>query len=217
MTDNGREKPCTSLEELRTAFLNQEAQYFDEQWGRKLRQALELAEAAHSGQTRDDNTPYILHPLRIALSLMQELDVRDAEVLCAALLHDVAEDQERFTPDDIEAEFGGRVGSIVRTLTKPDEPGITREEVNKIYFERLRFADEDCKLVKLADKLDNVRDAINSPDPNKRQRTAEEAKNFYVKELLMTLLDNQRRQIMLGLFNRAIEILTSQTIARDRS
>jgi len=195
MKENMNGKPCIALKELRTTFLNHVAQRFDECSLNKITRALEVAEDAHAGQTRDDDTPYILHPLRIALFLLQELDVYDADIFSAALLHDVAEDQERFTPDYIEAGFGSRVGSIVRTLTKPDEPTKTREEINQVYFERLRDSDEDCKLIKLADKLDNVRDAINSPYPAKQRRTAAEAKDFYLL-LAASLRDTRRQQII---------------------
>jgi len=195
MKENMNGKPCIALKELRTTFLNHVAQRFDECSLNKITRALEVAEDAHAGQTRDDDTPYILHPLRIALFLLQELDVYDADIFSAALLHDVAEDQERFTPDYIEAAFGSRVGSIVRTLTKPDEPTKTREEINQVYFERLRDSDEDCKLIKLADKLDNVRDAINSPYPAKQRRTAAEAKDFYLL-LAASLRDTRRQQII---------------------
>lgn len=111
----------------------------------------------------------------------------------------------------IEAEFGPRVSFIVRTLTKPDASGKTREEVNKVYFERLRHSDEDCKLIKLADKLDNVRDAVNCPYPAKRQRTAAEARNFYLS-LAGSLSNIQHQQIFLDLLNKAIEFLENQTI-----
>jgi (p)ppGpp synthase/HD superfamily hydrolase len=206
MKENMNEKPCVALNNLRSAFLNHVAQRLDERSLTKITHALEVAEDAHAGQTRDDDTPYILHPLRVALSLMRELDIYDTELLCAALLHDVSEDQARFAPDYIEAEFGSRAGFIVRTLTKSNEPGKVREEANKVYFERLRHADEGCKLIKLADKLDNVRDAINCPDPEKRQRTVAEAKDFYLS-LASTLPDTTHREVILKLMNEAITTL----------
>ncbi len=207
MKENMNEKPCVALKELRAAFLNRVVQRFDERSLKKITRALEVAEDAHAGQTRDDDTPYILHPLRIALFLLHEkLDIHDADILCAALLHDVAEDQERFAPDYIEAEFGNRVSSIVRTLTKPSDPDKTREQINEVYFERLRHSDEDCKLIKLADKLDNVRDAVNCPYPTKQRRTAAEAKDFYLS-LAASLRDTRRQRIILKLMNEAIATL----------
>ncbi|MFQ6039707.1 MAG: HD domain-containing protein [Candidatus Poribacteria bacterium] len=210
MKKNTNGKLCVDFKELRAKFLNHIAQRFDGRSWKKIHRALEVAEYAHAGQTRDDDTPYILHPLRIALFLLHEkLDIHDVDILCAALLHDVAEDQERFTPDYIEAEFGTRVSSIVRTLTKPDEPTKTREEINEVYFERLRHSDEDCKLIKLADKLDNVLDAVNCPYPAKQRRTAAEAKDFYLS-LAASLRDKKRKQIILKFMNEAITTLEAR-------
>jgi len=206
MKDNISERLCTNLKELRAKFLNRVAQRFDWASLKKIRRALEVAEDAHAGHTRDDDTPYILHPLRIAFFLLQKLNIHDADILCAAILHDVAEDQERFTLDYIEAEFGARVSSIVRTLTKPSDPAKTRDEINEVYFERLLHSDEDCKLIKLADKLDNVRDAVNCPDSAKQRRTAAEAKDFYLS-LVDSLEDTLRRQIILKFMNEAIATL----------
>ncbi|MBI1926840.1 HD domain-containing protein [Candidatus Poribacteria bacterium] len=212
MRNNSDEKRCNTVKELRATFLNHIAQRFDERSFKPIHRALKLAEDAHAGQTRDDDTPYILHPLRVALSLMQELDGYDAELLCAALLHDVAEDHERFTSDFLEAEFGSRVGSIVRTLTKPKASEKTREQINELYFERLWGSDEDCKLIKLIDKLDNVRDAINCPYPDNRQRTASEAREFYLS-LAESLRDTRHRRIVLNLMNEAIDML-SMSVSR---
>ena len=169
-----------------------------------LVQALMVAKQAHAEQVRDDGTSYIAHPLRVALSLVQEFDVVDPELLCAALLHDAVEDAAHLTAAQIEQDFGPRVGHIVQQLTKPSDPLLARAEVNRIYFGRLAQADEDCKLIKLADKLDNLRDAVNAPDPAKRRRTAEEAQKFYLG-LVQGLEDSLQRQRVLERMNQAID------------
>ena len=169
-----------------------------------LGRALAVARQAHAGQVRDDGTPYIAHPFRVALSLAKEFDVDDPELLCAALLHDAVEDAAHLTAAQIEQDFGPRVGHIVQQLTKPSDPTLGRAEVNRIYFGRLAQADEDCKLVKLADKLDNLRDALNAPDPAKRRRTAEEAQQFYLV-LAQDLEDSFQRQRVLERMNQAVD------------
>lgn len=206
MKHNISGKPCVALDELRSIFLNYIVQRLDARSIKKIRRALAAAEDAHAGQTRDDDTPYILHPLRTAFFLLRELGIYNADILSAALLHDVAEDHERYTSDYIEARFGTRVGSIVCTLTKPSEPAKTREQINEVYFERLRHSDEECRLIKLADKLDNVRDAVNCPYPAKRRRTAAEAKDFYLP-LAASLRDTERQQIISKFMNEAIVTL----------
>lgn len=102
MKDNMSERLCINLEEFRATFKSHCAQHFDEHSLKKLHHALEVAESAHAGHTRDDDTPYVLHSLRIALFLLQELNIRGADILCAALLHDASEDQERFTPNYLD-------------------------------------------------------------------------------------------------------------------
>ena len=73
----------------------------------------------------------------------------------------------------------------------------------ELYFGRLTQADEDCRLVKLADKLDNLRDAVNSPDLTKRRRTVKEAQKFYLV-LARGLEDVLQRQRVLERMNQAI-------------
>jgi len=211
MRDKSREKVCSNAQQLGTVFLNYIAQRFHGSSLSQIQCALETAKEVHAGQTRDDGTPYILHPLRVALSIMQELNMYNAELICAALLHDTAEDNELYTPDYIEAEFGGKVGLIVRTLTKPKESIRSREEINEAYFRRLQSSGEECKLIKIADKLDNVRDAVNSPDPEKRRRTKREAEDFYIP-LCESLEDVQQRKTIRGLLEKAIDILNKTNL-----
>ena len=202
---------CTDLQLLRDAFLSRTARRMEKSSLETIRRALRVAEQAHAGQTRDDGTPYMLHPLRIALCLMDELNQYDAGLLCVALLHDAIEDQGQMSARFIAAEFGKAVVSDVLTLTKPDRCGRTREEVNRIYFKRLRGANQRCRLIKLADKLDNVRDAGNSPDLAKRQRTISETRSFYIGVLLETLSERRQRRIMADLLDRAIADLESRS------
>ncbi|HKP86811.1 MAG TPA: HD domain-containing protein, partial [Blastocatellia bacterium] len=58
----------------------------------QVRLAYEIAEAAHEGQMRDEGTPYIVHPLRVAVSLVDELEIYSPRLVSSALLHDVIED-----------------------------------------------------------------------------------------------------------------------------
>jgi (p)ppGpp synthase/HD superfamily hydrolase len=202
------EAGATATDEVREARSNLVAalqQHSDDVEWRKVARALEVAAEAHGGQTRDGGEPYILHPLRVALSLVEELGLEDAEIVCAALLHDVLEDDEALTAEALGAEFGERIGGIVATLTKPQ--AASRAEVNRIYFERLGHANEDVKLIKLADKLDNLRDCLNCPILAKRQRTATEARDFYLP-LAAGLRDAQRRAVLLEEIEKAIVALT---------
>ncbi len=195
-----------TYQELLAELLEFVGNKLDERAYRKFLHALEVAEKAHLGQIRDDGTPYLMHPLRVVLSLVKELDVWKPDLLCAALLHDVVEDSTELSRTDIDM-LGHRVETIVQTLTKQRGPGMSRAEINKHYFDRLSQADEECKLVKLVDKLDNVRDAVNSPSLAKQQRTATEAKDFYLS-LARNLSNAKHRRKLLALLSEAIDLLS---------
>src|ERR1700722_19679753 len=94
----------------------------------QLKRAFHLASRIHSGQFRDDGTPYIDHPIRVALILLDEVHIHDSDVLCAALLHDAMEDCPTFSLESLEQGFGSRVRHIVATLTKPQGEGLSRAE-----------------------------------------------------------------------------------------
>ncbi len=131
--------------------------------------AFTLAERVHRGQVRktsgDRPVPYIAHPLRVALILLDEWKHAEVETIVTALLHDVIEDcalpesREHLT-QEIRMAFGNDVERAVWTLTKP-QPGPTevRYARDARYFSELRKAPEWVRLVKCADRVDNLRDA----------------------------------------------------------
>jgi GTP pyrophosphokinase len=69
-------------------------------------EALDFAEKAHAGQKRKSGEPYILHPCQVARILTEEMEVRNPEILAAALLHDTVEDVEDVTIERIGELFG---------------------------------------------------------------------------------------------------------------
>jgi (p)ppGpp synthase/HD superfamily hydrolase len=120
--------------------------------------AFEMAEDVHRFQKRADGTPYAWHVTRVAKIVIDELGMRDPDVICAALLHDALEDSEVLTPVILEHNFGPYVSYLVQTLTKDvraDES--RRDEVNRAYVARFHDAVEDARIIKLADRLDNHR------------------------------------------------------------
>jgi len=173
-----------------------------------VRRAVEIAFRAHEGQRRDDGTPYILHPLRAANTLVAELGIRKPDMICSVLLHDAVEDDESLSFDDIERLFGPRVASAVRVLTKPAREGRTRSEVNQEYFARLRRADQSVRVAKLVDRLDNVRDLPNCSDPGKQRRIADETRTFY-SSLIGTLEERHLRGALEDAFARALALQDS--------
>lgn len=108
----------------------------------------------HAGALRKGtNTPYHAHPFG-AMTLLMTQDVRDEDILIAALLHDCIEDTD-CTLAIIERAYGRRVAKIVEGLTEPDKS--LSWEARKLHtLDNLRSQPQEVKLVALADKLHNL-------------------------------------------------------------
>jgi GTP diphosphokinase / guanosine-3',5'-bis(diphosphate) 3'-diphosphatase len=130
-----------------------------------LMKAANFAAVKHKDQRRKDKeaSPYINHCLAVAEVLATEGGVDDAEVLCAALLHDTVEDTGTLEAE-LQAEFGARITSIVLEVT--DDKNLAKELRKEAQVEHARHASAEAKLVKLADKICNLRDLLRSPPVN---------------------------------------------------
>lgn len=124
--------------------------------------ALAFAAHKHRDQRRKDPraSPYINHPIALADLLRNEGGVEDPTVICAALLHDTLEDTET-TPAELEREFGKRIRDIVAEVT--DDKLLPKAERKRLQIERAHRLSKAAKLVKLADKICNVRDVADNP------------------------------------------------------
>lgn len=123
----------------------------------KLRQAMEFAEQAHSGQTRATGEPYIIHPLEVCL-IVSEYQTDLTSLICA-LLHDVVEDTD-VPLSEIEQRFGKQIAFIVDGLTKFEKGTLEKEEYSAINKEKLlstAIMDIRIAIIKLADRLHNMR------------------------------------------------------------
>ena len=139
-----------------------------------VRLAYQTAERAHAGQLRDEGTPYIVHPLRVAVSLADELDVYSPTLVCSALLHDVIEDSPT-TREDIAAHFGEDVARVVWLLTKFEDVSLAD------YLAAIEAAGETgAPLVKLCDRLDNLRFLGHSSTVDKRERYIRTTEAYYL-------------------------------------
>jgi len=129
-----------------------------------LLKALAFAAAKHKDQRRKDvdASPYINHPIALADILCNEGHVTDIGVICAALLHDTVEDTAT-EPEELEAEFGKAIRNIVMEVT--DDKTLPKEERKQAQIKHAAGLSDKAKLVKLADKIANLRDVANSPPP----------------------------------------------------
>ena len=124
--------------------------------------ATAFAAEKHRDQRRKDAaaSPYINHPLALARVLAVEGGITDVETLCAALLHDTIEDTET-TGEEIEGEFGPEVRRLVEQVT--DDKSLPKADRKRAQVEHAAHVDPKAKLVKLADKICNLRDVAVSP------------------------------------------------------
>jgi guanosine-3',5'-bis(diphosphate) 3'-pyrophosphohydrolase len=127
-----------------------------------LLSALQFSAAKHRDQRRKDRdaSPYINHPIEAAHLLASVGEVGDLTVLVAAVLHDTIEDT-RTTPEELEQRFGAQVRSLVAELT--DDKRLPKAERKRLQVERASHKSDGAKLIKLADKICNVRDVTFSP------------------------------------------------------
>lgn len=125
--------------------------------------ATKFSTLKHQNQKRKDGkTPYIIHPISVAIILVEIGGIDDNEILSAALLHDTVEDTDA-TILEIEKEFGSRVRSIVEELT--DNKQLTYSERKQLQVDHAHNLSKEATLVKIADKISNVTDVMNDCPP----------------------------------------------------
>ncbi|XP_056318897.1 guanosine-3',5'-bis(diphosphate) 3'-pyrophosphohydrolase MESH1 [Danio aesculapii] len=122
-----------------------------------LLETVNFAAEKHRNQRRKDpeGTPYINHPIGVARILSHEGEITDIEVIQAALLHDTVEDTDT-TFEELESVFGATVARIVQEVT--DDKSLPKAERKRQQVEHAPHCSHQAKLVKLADKLYNLRD-----------------------------------------------------------
>jgi len=130
-----------------------------------LLKALAFAAHKHRQQRRKnvEASPYINHPIALANILCNEAHVTDVSVICAALLHDTVEDTET-TEAELAAEFGTLIAGIVMDVT--DDKSLGKAERKEQQVEHAAQICDEAKLVKLADKVSNLRDVAHDPPAN---------------------------------------------------
>ncbi|XP_043068217.1 guanosine-3',5'-bis(diphosphate) 3'-pyrophosphohydrolase MESH1 [Drosophila bipectinata] len=129
----------------------------------KFMECLQYAALKHRTQRRKDpqETPYVNHVINVSTILSVEACVTDEAVLMAALLHDVVEDTDA-TFSDVEQLFGPDVCGLVREVT--DDKSLEKQERKRLQIVNGPKTSSRAKLIKLADKLDNLRDLlVNTP------------------------------------------------------
>jgi len=147
---------------------------------KKIEQAVLVAYNAHSKQFRASGEPYILHPIAVA-TILADLKL-DTISIITALLHDTVEDTELKT-EDIKKLFGKDVAKLVDGVTKLEKIEYQPENLKQAEnFRKLLLAisvDIRVLLVKLADRIHNMRTLHHITDAKKRYRLAHETMEIY--------------------------------------
>ena len=131
--------------------------------------ALAFAAHKHRDQRRKNGaaSPYIKHPIALADVLVHEGGVTDITVLCAAILHDTVEDTQT-TFAELEARFGKAIADTVREVT--DDNNLPKARRKALQVEHAPHLSQGARLVKLADKICNLRDVADDPPAHWQQQ-----------------------------------------------
>lgn len=184
---------------------------------RRVERALELAARLHADDRRD-REPYLSHLLRVAIRIMSRYGVRDADVACAALLHDAVEDHAaELAPGGREAAlaalaaaFGPRVSDLVGAVTNPEyAPGRDPHEQYREHVAESLRGNPWARVIKASDFTDNGVGLIHTTGPRLRKLAGKYAPLVPVLRELIALpdtpLDAPVRERILAQLDRAAE------------
>lgn len=154
-------------------------EYLDQDSISLIEEAYQLAEHAHQEQKRSSGEPYITHPVAVA-TILAGMSL-DYQTIMAALLHDVIEDTS-YSKDDLTHRFGKEVSELVDGVSKLTQIRFeTKAEAQAANFQKMMMAmarDIRVIVIKLADRLHNMRTLDHLPD-YKRRRIANETLEIY--------------------------------------
>jgi len=175
--------------------------------------AYDLAKESHRPQKRDSGERYFEHVRSVAIILIDECQILDPNLIISALLHDSIEDTAIFgnatkeyslwkktASYRLSKTFNSQIAEHVITLTKPKVDGkeiMTKEQAIQIYLDNLKKADPDTILIKMCDRLHNLR-SLSGTTPEKQIRTCKETreKYFSIFELVKEKYPNQYQYLI---------------------
>ncbi len=170
----------TSVEELHTRLFDTIRKYHPSTDFTMIEDAFRLADKAHEHQSRKSGEPYLIHPVCVAI-ILAELEL-DKETIIAGLLHDVVEDTP-VTLEDIRKHFNEEIALLIDGVTKlgqlsysHDKMDIQAENLRKMFLAMAK--DIRVILIKLADRLHNMRTLQYMP-PAKQKEKARETMDIY--------------------------------------
>ncbi|WP_405852509.1 HD domain-containing protein [Streptomyces sp. NBC_00090] len=147
----------------------------------RARVAGALALTVYDGRTRDQGTPYLEHPLAVVTFLRTEIRGSHPETLLLAVLHDaleVAPESEALLVQHVGAPFTSRLRAMTADHRLEQRPKAVGDET-RWRFKQAALPPEDL-LVRLADRLHNLRDLAASPNLDRRRRFLQSLEDFYL-------------------------------------
>ena len=170
-----------SVELMYDELKEQAVAIFGAEEARIIDKAFEIANAHHEGQKRSSGEPYIIHPVAVAKIVLEY--GMDCQSVAAAMLHDTVEDTD-MTLEDVKKEFGAEICALVDGLTKLNKVPLDIKDKEEQQAENVRkmllAMSEDIRviIIKLADRLHNIR-TLNFMPPQKRRDKAVETLEIY--------------------------------------
>jgi len=147
---------------------------FDKDSKKKIMIAYKLSKYGHKNQFRDGGERYFNHPRRVALILLKEAKIMDPNLIIGALIHDLLEDSFILSSKDISLIFGDQVEETTCLLTK------NKDEKVELYFSRLKNGLSGAKTIKIADRLDNLREMTKAWDEARIAKYKKETLNYII-------------------------------------
>ena len=197
----------------------------------RIGRALSLASRLHAGDQRQ-REPYVNHLLRVAIRIVAHYGITDADIICAALLHDSAEDHAgELAPGgsqagalaEIATWFGQRVADLVAAVTNPEPvPGKGRHKQYREHVAEALAANPWARVIKASDFTDNGAGLIHTTGPKIDRLAAKYAPLVPVlRELIILpdtpLSDGARIRILSQLDRAAERFAVVQQVARRGS
>lgn len=177
----------------------------------RIGDAYRLAKDTHRRQRRDGGERYFEHPRSVALIIFDELYIYDEEMIITALLHDSLEDGW-LRPETIETLFGTKIKDMVCALSKwsvEERNGKILKTKRDDYEESLLSADWKTRVVKLCDRLHNIR-TLGSCTPEKRNRVLSETASVYMPLAMKT------SKYIFELLSKELESAVGVSVLLDR-
>ena len=146
-----------------------------------IKKAYDTAKDAFREIQRDSGQRYFEHLRAVALILLEYLEIRDHEIIIAALLHDIVEDKQEWTAQRVHNEFGDRVALLVSYLSQPEDREFgSRKDAERVYYARFEFAPREFFLIKLSDRLHNLL-TLGARSRKKQIAKIEETERHYMR------------------------------------